>query len=338
MAGCTRMEFASRLRSRIGNEDWSRLAGGSPDIDVNDFNRATLLRLRGFHADDDAPVDEEAAARLEAMLADYLAEYMSDRPQAHLPIVLSCLALAFVFREPMHPVDVVGARVRVSDGAAAYYCPQHTGSETLCAYCACHPISELESLEREMVEGTAAAHGERSAKIQRALLDAGMLESGVVLTDRLALHEEVRRACEANTCGSYGSCWACPPAVGTLGECRERCLRYERLQVFSRAYLLEDAFDFEGMADALADFKQRVIAVAPAIRAEAKSPLILSNEGCGLCARCTWPDAPCRFPDRCFHSIEGYGFVVSELARDAGIAYNNGPGTVTFLGGVLYNG
>ena len=35
------------------------------------------------------------------------------------------------------------------------------------------------------------------------------------------------------------------------------------------------------------------------------------------------------------HSIEGYGFQIYELAKAAGIKYNNGENTVTFFGGLL---
>ena len=55
------------------------------------------------------------------------------------------------------------------------------------------------------------------------------------------------------------------------------------------------------------------------------------------CAACTYPDAPCRFPQRLHHAIEGYGLNVSELARQAGVRYVNGPNTVTYFGAVLMN-
>ena len=65
--------------------------------------------------------------------------------------------------------------------------------------------------------------------------------------------------------------------------------------------------------------------------------LILSNEGCMRCNTCTWPEEACRFPEELQPSIEGFGFVVSELAKQAGIPYMNGKNTVTFFGAVLYN-
>ena len=64
--------------------------------------------------------------------------------------------------------------------------------------------------------------------------------------------------------------------------------------------------------------------------------LLLSNEGCKRCEKCTYPDAPCRFPDKLFHSLEGYGFIVSELAKMAGISYINGENTVTYFGAVMF--
>ena len=169
------------------------------------------------------------------------------------------------------------------------------------------------------------------------LAQAGMSESGGLDTAKLAFHPEVRAVCEENTCRSYDTCWVCPPAVGTVEECRGRCLAFGRMLLFSKAYTLEDSFDFEGMAFALDDFKKRVVEAAPALRERAGDVLILSNEGCGLCARCTWPSEPCRFPDRAFHSIEGYGLMVGELAAAAGVKYNNGPNTVTFFGAVLFD-
>ncbi|MFQ6804175.1 MAG: DUF2284 domain-containing protein [Lachnospiraceae bacterium] len=44
---------------------------------------------------------------------------------------------------------------------------------------------------------------------------------------------------------------------------------------------------------------------SPGSTAPAGAFLILSNEGCDLCSECTYPEAPCRFPDRSHGSIEG---------------------------------
>ena len=65
--------------------------------------------------------------------------------------------------------------------------------------------------------------------------------------------------------------------------------------------------------------------------------LHLSCGGCGLCVQCARVmDEPCRHPDRAMASLESYGVDVYTTARNAGLAYTNGPNTVTYFGLVLY--
>lgn len=107
--------------------------------------------------------------------------------------------------------------------------------------------------------------------------------------------------------------------------------------LFSKKYELEDSFDFESMTAGLMDFKHTVDGFQQKINDIIPSYLLLSNEGCGRCAECTYPNASCRFPHLLHHSLEGYGFIVKELADEAGIRYNNGLNTVTYFGALLFN-
>lgn len=175
-------------------------------------------------------------------------------------------------------------------------------------------------------------------KIRDAAAESGFTETGCVPPEKLHYLPEVRKICEGNVCRNYGATWACPPAVGTLEECRERVSRYGTMLLFSKKYQLEDSFDFHGMLSALRDFKQTVDMFNGQLKALVTDCLLLSNEGCGRCETCTYPSAPCRFPGRLYHSLEGYGFSVSELAAAAGLRYNNGVNTVTFFGALLFNG
>lgn len=70
------------------------------------------------------------------------------------------------------------------------------------------------------------------------------------------------------------------------------------------------------------------------LRGQVEDFLLLANEGRDKCEKCTYPDAPCRFPDQTHGALEGYGIFVSELAKQAGIHYINGANTVTYFGGV----
>ena len=178
--------------------------------------------------------------------------------------------------------------------------------------------------------------GKLIEKIRESALKAGFSETGMLDISRLQYDPAIRRICEENTCHGYNKSWACPPAVGSLDQCRDRCERFAHMLLLSCKYELEDSFDFEGMKDGMLRFKERIEAFDRDISEIAGEHLLLSNEGCGRCVSCTWPDAPCRFPNKLYHSIEGYGFNVSALAKDAGIKYNNGRNTVTFFGALLF--
>ena len=174
------------------------------------------------------------------------------------------------------------------------------------------------------------------AYVREAAAETGFSESGFVPIASLRYCEDVRKVCEGNSCRGYGATWACPPAVGTLAECRARVEGFAHMLLFSRKYELEDSCDFEGMQRAMTDFKALVDDYHRRLRPALRDFQLLSNEGCGRCETCTYPDAPCRFPALLHHSLEGYGFLVHELAQAAGLRYNGGKNTVTFFGALLF--
>lgn len=170
----------------------------------------------------------------------------------------------------------------------------------------------------------------------RLALDTGFTQAGVIPVEHILFEEEIRRICAGNGCRNYGKSWACPPAVGTVEECRARCRQFSSMLLLSRRYEIEDSFDFEGMMEAGRQFKQLMDRMDAEVKKLAKPVLILSNEGCIRCEACTYPHAPCRYPDRLHHALEGYGLNVSQLASMAGMQYMGGPNTVTYFGAVLF--
>ena len=163
-----------------------------------------------------------------------------------------------------------------------------------------------------------------------------LFQYGVVNPSQIAFRQDIRELCRANVCRQYGKTWACPPGVGTVEECRDRCLQYDTLLVFTGKYLLEDSFDYEGMQQGHKAFKALARQLEAAVKPRLADYLLLSNEGCDLCESCTYPTASCRFPHRLHHSIEGYGILVSDLANQAQVAYHNGENTVTYFGALLF--
>jgi hypothetical protein len=106
--------------------------------------------------------------------------------------------------------------------------------------------------------------------------------------------------------------------------------------VLTKKYDLEDSFDFEGMMAGHSDFAQTCDQLAVHLAGRRSNYLILSNEGCLRCPSCTYPDAPCRFPNQLQPSLEAFGILVNPLAQAAGVNYINGKDTVTYFGALLY--
>ena len=130
----------------------------------------------------------------------------------------------------------------------------------------------------------------------------GITAYGDISISDIVFSDTVRHICEGNQCRNYGKTWACPPVVGTLEECRSKCYEYSRAFIFASTYQLKDSFDFEGVVQGHQQFKE----VCDRVYEQLSYPFILlSNEGCTRCKECTYPESPCRFPDRLFPSLKG---------------------------------
>ncbi len=325
------------ILSAFTEAEWDALARKRTAVPVSDFNRETLLDLRE-REDFPGEAEEDSVRALRETVEGYLRRYWPEEPGAHKYVTAVCLAMTFLWEKPMHPPEKAQYRSLVREGKARYFCPaREPGEGSVCEFCLSGSMGELEAQWEALTAETARSAGQISALVQREIFRAGFQDSGVTDTAALRFYPEIRAVCEENRCRGYGGSWACPPAVGSLEECRERVLSFEKLQLFSKAYLMTDSMDFSTVGRAMKDFKACGLELGKRLRSRLPRLLILSNESCGRCRACTWPDAPCRFPEELQPSIEGFGFVVSELAGLTGIPYINGKNTVTFFGAVLYD-
>ena len=69
--------------------------------------------------------------------------------------------------------------------------------------------------------------------------------------DDIEFNDKVRTICKRE-CPRYGKSWSCPPAVGTVDKCRERCQQYTHALLFSS---VAEVPDYSNM-DALLATKQ----------------------------------------------------------------------------------
>lgn len=166
-------------------------------------------------------------------------------------------------------------------------------------------------------------------------LECGFDHVGDLDADTIEVRPEVRESCAENKCQSYGKNWICPPACGTLEECGQRIHRYKRGLILQSTGELEDSFDIEGIMELGERHSKAFDSFADQVRKQHPGALILGDGACRRCKTCTYPDAPCRFPNRQSSAMEAMGMLVSEVCQRNDIPYYYGPGTLTYVGCIL---
>ena len=162
--------------------------------------------------------------------------------------------------------------------------------------------------------------------------DAGFTAWAPLDVATIELKPEVRDMCAVNSCGQYGKRWSCPPGCGSLEECSEEikaCTHGILVQTYGD---IEDGFDFEAMMEIEADHKDHFCEMQEALREAGVDLLALGAGCCTVCAKCTYPDEPCRFPDELISSMEACGLVVSNVCTANGVPYNHGKDTICYTG------
>lgn len=144
------------------------------------------------------------------------------------------------------------------------------------------------------------------------------------------LMKELRDMCASNSCGMYNQRWSCPPGCGELSECEEKVRAYKWGIIVQTVAELEDSMDVETMMDAEAEHKERFIKLTAELRKVCPGMLALGSGCCTLCKTCTYPDKPCRFPEKQVSSMEAFGLLVSQICTDNHIPYYYGPCTIAY--------
>lgn len=88
--------------------------------------------------------------------------------------------------------------------------------------------------------------------------------------------------------------------------------------------------DVETMMETEAEHKKHFFALEEQLRAKYPTMLPIGAGCCTRCKECTYPDNPCRFPDKTFASMEAYGMLVTQVCQDNNLTYYYGPCTITY--------
>ena len=172
-------------------------------------------------------------------------------------------------------------------------------------------------------------------KLEAQLAQLPLCQYEFISTSELEFSENVRYICRTE-CPMYGKTWACPPGVGTVSACREKCLSYPKAFMFTTMAEVSDIESMEETLSTRAQHEEITHQVADIFRQQHADIYVLSAQACHYCKQCSYPDAPCRRPDKMFPCVESHGVLVTALAEKYGISFINGYNVVTWFSLLLY--
>ncbi len=160
-------------------------------------------------------------------------------------------------------------------------------------------------------------------KLEEKLAELPLFQYAFMRSEELLFTQRVRHICETE-CPQYGTTWACPPAVGTVEDCQTKCLSYPDFLMISTVTEVSDIANMEEALATRADHEALTRQVTELIREQGCETLTLSTESCAHCEKCTYPNGPCRHPDKMYPCVESYGILVTEIAERYGMEFFNG--------------
>ena len=170
------------------------------------------------------------------------------------------------------------------------------------------------------------------AELEKAAGKIGFTHIAPLDPSTIVLKEEVRKMCEANTCGRYNKCWSCPPGCGSLEEFAEQIKGYQHGILVQTVGEIEESMGFAARMEGEALHKRHSVQMDEFLSGKYPKTLAIGTGSCTQCKECTYPDAPCRFPDRRVSSMEAYGMLVLEVCKDNHLGYYYGPNTIAYTG------
>lgn len=146
----------------------------------------------------------------------------------------------------------------------------------------------------------------------------------------LEFSERIRYICKAE-CPMYGKTWACPPAVGQVEQCAQKCRSYEKCLVVGTITEVEDISDIASALQTREEHETITNAVRQMFRDQGIEPYILSTEACAVCERCAYLDGqPCRHPHRMHPCVESHGINIIPTLEENGLEFQYGDNIVTW--------
>ena len=175
------------------------------------------------------------------------------------------------------------------------------------------------------------------AVLESQLAEYPLFVYGFVDPNTLDFTQRVRYICQSE-CPMYGKSWACPPAVGSVEECKGRCLRYNDCLMIATMTEVSDIANVEESLATRGEHEAITNAIADLMRRQGIEPYILSTEACAECERCAYLDGqPCRYPQRMHPCVESHGINVIPTLEENGLEFQYGDNMITWYSMLFFN-
>jgi len=168
------------------------------------------------------------------------------------------------------------------------------------------------------------------SKLEQLAKESGFTHCAQLDVSTLDFMQEIRDMCNAKQCDKYNTSWSCPPACASLEEMRDRVKAYVGGILVQTVGELEDSYDWDGIVDAGTSHKTNFARMRKELESAFGDVLAMGAGDCKICETCSYPDAPCRFPEKMEVSMEACGLFVSKVCTENGLAYNYGPNKIAF--------
>lgn len=173
-------------------------------------------------------------------------------------------------------------------------------------------------------------------RIEEKIMELPLIQYEWLTPSELTFKEEVRMICRQE-CPMYGKSWSCPPAVGSVEECRKKCEAYDGVFLFTTIAEVSDISNMEEALKTRCEHEKITRILGTMFAEEGFKVQLLSSESCAICDNCAYCEGKeCRHPEYMIPCIESQGILVTELAEKYEIPFLENMTTVQWFGMILY--
>lgn len=174
-------------------------------------------------------------------------------------------------------------------------------------------------------------------RLEQQLSELPLYTYFYITPDQLEFSDRIRYICKTE-CPRYGKSWACPPGVGSVEDCKAKCLGYRECLVIGTITECNDIADIDETLATRPDHEAVTDQVQQMLRDMEVEPYILSTDSCAICANCTFPEGkPCRHQDRMHPCIESHGINIIPTLEENGLEFQYGGNIITWYSLLFYN-